>query len=182
MKLTNSSLHDKTKIPHTKIKRYAREFLPHDPDAKMRSGYTREFSIDDGFQIYLGNFLVSELAFSVRDAKQVLDDLTPWMQEQGLTPESQQEDQYIKDWQIEIYPTDTGDFYYQSIALLQHRMKKHSGYGKVEEKTFKTIPLTKTGVTLSAKKWKKYDYRKKIIPVSQLLELFKFALKEEMLG
>lgn len=65
-------------------KRWSREFLPPDPLAGMQSGYTRQYYLDDAFQVYLGGHLVARLHFSVPEARRVLADLTPWMKAEGL--------------------------------------------------------------------------------------------------
>ncbi|HDI59177.1 MAG TPA: hypothetical protein ENF48_02270 [Desulfobacteraceae bacterium] len=65
-------------------KRWSREFLPPDPLAGIRSGYARQYYLDDAFRVYLGGYLVSHLHLGVPDARQVLTDLTPWMKAEGL--------------------------------------------------------------------------------------------------
>ena len=62
-----------------KWKRWSREFLPPDPLGGLQSGYARQYNLDDAFIVYLGGYLVSELKFSIPEAKQILNDLKDWM-------------------------------------------------------------------------------------------------------
>lgn len=66
-----------------KWKRWSREFLPPDPLGGMQSGYARQYNPDQAFKIYLGGLLVSDLKFTIPEAKQILDDLEEWLVSQG---------------------------------------------------------------------------------------------------
>jgi len=85
--LTNTILSERLDIPLTKIRRWTKEFLPPDPKATRRSGYTREFSNNDGFKIFLGGYLVSNLGFSFEDARKLIKFLMPWIEQNGLLPD-----------------------------------------------------------------------------------------------
>lgn len=85
--LTNSIMAEKLEIPITKIRRYTKEFLPPDPRATRRSGYTREFSENDGFMVFIGGYLVSTLGFSYNEARRFMEPLFMWMQRIGLLPD-----------------------------------------------------------------------------------------------
>ncbi|ACL05866.1 hypothetical protein Dalk_4184 [Desulfatibacillum aliphaticivorans] len=87
MKLTNSMLAEKLDIPISKIRRWTKEFLPPDPIATRRSGYAREFSVNDGFIVFIGGHLVSKLSFSFIQAKEIIKALRPWLEGIGLVPE-----------------------------------------------------------------------------------------------
>jgi len=71
----------------TKARRWAKEFLPPDPNKGLRSGKTRRHSLNEVFRVYLGGYLVSKMAFSVLEAKTILKDLAVWMEGEGLYPE-----------------------------------------------------------------------------------------------
>ena len=59
--LTNTIMSEKLSISITKVRRNTKEFLGQDSKATRRSGYKREFSNNDGFFVYLGGLLVSDL-------------------------------------------------------------------------------------------------------------------------
>jgi hypothetical protein len=71
----------------TKARRWAKEFLPPDPDKGLRSGRTRRHGLNEVFTVYLGGHLVSKMGFSVLEAKAILEDLAVWMEREGLYPE-----------------------------------------------------------------------------------------------
>ena len=70
----------------TKARRWAKEFLPPDPEKGFRSGKTRQHSLNDLFKVFLGGYLVNGMGFSVSAAKTILSDLGPWMARKGLLP------------------------------------------------------------------------------------------------
>lgn len=80
----NRELSEKLGIKLAKWKRWSREFLPPDPLGGMQSGYARQFSLDDAFVVYVGGYLVSELKFSIPEARQILFDLREWMLSHGF--------------------------------------------------------------------------------------------------
>ena len=81
---TNRELADKLTINFAKWKRWSREFLPPDPLGGMQSGFTRQYSIDDAFKVYLGGHLVSVIKFTIPESKKILDDLHDWMVSVGI--------------------------------------------------------------------------------------------------
>ncbi len=76
---TNKELADKLHINLAKWKRWSREFLPPDPLGGLQSGYARHYKTDDAFTVVLGGHLVSELRFSIPQAKTILTDLQQWL-------------------------------------------------------------------------------------------------------
>jgi len=85
--LTNAILSEKLDIPLTKVRRWTKEFLPADPKATRRSGYTREFSNNEGFFIYLGGYMVSVLGFSFDQARKIFETVVPWLLSIGVVPD-----------------------------------------------------------------------------------------------
>ena len=75
----NRELAQKLGVNLAKWKRWSREFLPPDPLGGLQSGYARQYNLDDAFTVYLGGYLVSELKFSIPEAKQIVSDLKEWM-------------------------------------------------------------------------------------------------------
>ena len=81
---SNRELAQKLDINLAKWKRWSREFLPPDPLGGMQSGYARQYSPDDAFTVMLGGHLVSELKFTIPEAKKILADLSQWLQDKGF--------------------------------------------------------------------------------------------------
>ena len=81
---TNRELADRLSINLAKWKRWSREFLPPDPLGGMQSGYTRQYSIDDAFTVYLGGHLVSALKYTIPESKTILRDLHGWLSSIGI--------------------------------------------------------------------------------------------------
>jgi hypothetical protein len=64
-------------------KRWTREFLPPDPLGGLQSGYARQLSMREVFWVALGGHLVGFLKFSIHQAKAILADLEPWLEQNG---------------------------------------------------------------------------------------------------
>lgn len=81
---TNRQLSQKLAINLARWKRWSREFIPPDPLGGMQTGYARQYHPDEAFNVYLGGHLVSDLKFTIPEAKQILQDLQEWFAEQGF--------------------------------------------------------------------------------------------------
>lgn len=85
--LTNRKLSEKLNIPIGKIRRNTKEFLGEDPKATRRSGYEREFTINEGFFVYLGSVLVSKHGLTFGQARKAIEVIEPWLVMNQLVPE-----------------------------------------------------------------------------------------------
>ena len=81
---TNRELSKQLGINLAKWKRWSREFLPPDPLGGMQSGYARQYHPDQAFTVFLGGHLVSDLKFSIPEARQMMEDLKPWLSDKGF--------------------------------------------------------------------------------------------------
>ena len=81
---TNRELSKRLDINLARWKRWSREFIPPDPLGGMQSGYARQYNPDEAFNVYLGGHLVSDLKFTIPEAKQILADLQWWLAEKGF--------------------------------------------------------------------------------------------------
>jgi hypothetical protein len=84
--LTNKRIAE-SGIALSRVRRWAKEFLPPDPRATRRSGFTREYAEDDGWKVFLGGHIVGATGCSFNAARNLLDMLDPWMKRLGLFPE-----------------------------------------------------------------------------------------------
>lgn len=84
--ITNSDLARASKLPISKVRRNTKEFLPPDPQAGRRSGYSRRFKLDDAFKIFIGTHLVTILGYSFSDARTIITDIWPWAESVNLLP------------------------------------------------------------------------------------------------
>jgi hypothetical protein len=91
---TNRELADKLSINLAKWKRWSREFLPPDALGGMQSGYTRQYSIDDAFKVFLGGHLVSAIKYTIPEAKKILHDLQEWLAGVGIYQNSGRDLEY----------------------------------------------------------------------------------------
>jgi hypothetical protein len=89
--LTNKIMSEKLGIPISKVRRNTKELLGEDPKATRRSGYKREFSLNEGFLVFLGGELVSRFNLSFGNARKALDVIKPWLLKNGLVPEPPKE-------------------------------------------------------------------------------------------
>ena len=84
--LTNLILSEGLNSPISKVRRWTKELLPPDERATRRSGYTREFSINEGFYIYLGGTMVGKFGWTFAEAREALKIIWPWMESIGMMP------------------------------------------------------------------------------------------------
>jgi hypothetical protein len=88
-------------------KRWSREFLPPDPLGGLQSGFARQYSLPEAFQVYLGGHLVADLKFSIPKTKIILADLKEWVTTQFFSytlPEKQSLVQKsVKEYRIYIF-------------------------------------------------------------------------------
>ena len=50
----------------------------------MQSGYARQYLFKDLFKVFFGGVLLAHLKLSVTDSRKVLDDLSPWLGNNGF--------------------------------------------------------------------------------------------------
>jgi len=81
---TNRELAQKFGLNLAKWKRWSREFLPPDPLGGLQSGFARQYTLKDAFRVYLAGFLVSELKYSIPATKEIIDELTAWLESEKL--------------------------------------------------------------------------------------------------
>ncbi len=86
MPLTVKFLADKWNENLPKVRRWAREFLGPDPKATMRSGYTRELTLEGAFEVFMGGHLVSGLGFQIYEAKTIIEELRGLIKAKGFYP------------------------------------------------------------------------------------------------
>jgi len=149
---SNRDISERLGIRLTKWKRWSREFLPPDPLGGLRSGYARQYSIDQAFIVFLGGHLVADMHFSIPEAKKIAADLAGWFEKQGpLVDRSGNGSQansshpWPKDTAVTIYrrapkdlhqaQTDSGFFYVQRTCLADEGFEK--GGPRVRRETYR---------------------------------------------
>jgi hypothetical protein len=97
---TNRELSKILNVNLARWKRWSRSFLRPDPLGGRQSGYARQYAYRDLFKVYLGGHLLSHQKLSVPESRQVLADLSPWLNKNGFfdwngpsTAENQKEGQ-----------------------------------------------------------------------------------------
>jgi hypothetical protein len=107
-------------------KRWSREFLPPDPLGGLQSGFARQYSLQEAFQVYLGGHMVADLKISIPEAVTILGDLKEWVTTRYFSYRPPEEQslvrQTVKEYRIYIFmnlePTKT----VQTHAYMVHRM------------------------------------------------------------
>lgn len=69
-----------------KARRWSRELLGPDSKATRQSGFKRELTSGEAWEIYLGGVLISEGKFLVHEARTILRDLRPFLRQHLLYP------------------------------------------------------------------------------------------------
>lgn len=138
--LTNSILAKRSEISLFKVRRWTKELLPPDPIAKRRSGHAREFSNNDGFFVYLGGHLLSEVDLTFSMTRKILEALKPKLLAIGLVPDIPESAKrkgvdalIVRDYDVYIMPNikNAGDFYLNAQILLSIDVNdKKDSFGK----------------------------------------------------
>lgn len=185
--LTNKILSEKLSIPLYKIRRWTKELLPPDPRATRRSGYAREFSNNDGFLVYLGGYLVSALSLTFCEAKEVIKEITPWLEQNGMLPDipdsarREGPSQKVKFYKIEIFKVDKEwDIHIRGIISEKRGGGWNPPYRKrvVEDIRYALNP-DEFKIHTHSENWElegkgipKEEWFAKTVPISKLLENF----------
>ena len=81
--ITNRLLEEATNFTHAQIKRWAVAFLNVDEASGQHSGISRTYSFEQAVMIFFGGYLVRDLKFTLIEARQIIDDVSRWMNDQG---------------------------------------------------------------------------------------------------
>ena len=126
---------EKLKIPPDRWKRWAREFIGIDPKAARQGGVARTFTLDQVFHIYLCGWLVTDLQYSIPEARTIVIDLEPWLKERGLWPDSQSKTlgdawDIVGECRITIHSTgEDVPFAYSAFGIIEQEDIVYKGYG-----------------------------------------------------
>ena len=106
---TNKELAKRFRINLARWKRWSREFLPPDPLGGLQSGYARQYNANEAFILFLAGHLVSEMKFSICEARNILTTLHPWLLQHGFlynfsnsAQKDSQNGALIRAWQLVI--------------------------------------------------------------------------------
>jgi hypothetical protein len=93
-----------------------------------RSGYARQYSIDDAWIVFIGGHLVAGLKFTIPEARQILKDLHQWFKAAGIlfganpTPQAPKlagiREYQVAIWQETVETTAPPHFYYLIRGLV----------------------------------------------------------------
>lgn len=134
-KIRTSTLSAATALSHTKVKRWAREFLGPDPSVSMQGGRARQYSLEDAWKIRLGGYLIASLGFEMIEAKQIIEETWQELKQHGLTPYSKDKKKRKITWNLTVYPMQVqGHFSYvwESRKIIK-KLSDESGYKKTIE-------------------------------------------------
>lgn|GEM_PF-300645 len=84
--LTNKELAERMGISQGNVRRFVKEVLPPDPVATQQSGIARKHSPNDAFAVFLVSKLISDLGYTMVEAKNILVDIGKWLTDKGLFP------------------------------------------------------------------------------------------------
>jgi hypothetical protein len=162
---------------HTKLKRYVREFLGPDDQATIRSGYARDLDLRQAFIVFLGAHLVSTQAYTVFQARQILDDLSGLLEEKGLFPDSKPDynAQGLKEFILEIFPVKGGGFYYQAKEII--KVYQDPDDPSCINETYREFPVITKDMKIGSR-IQFNQFNSKLFRVSILLQLFQLQIND----
>lgn len=173
----NSDLAQLLDKPNTKVRRWAKEFLPPDPKATIQSGYARQHTLRDAFIIYLGGFLVSDLHYIAYAARQILTDLNGWLEKRGIYPDLKYNENIdgipIKSWKIDIMPRIPSGFHYNAIGIVERKVERHKKRN-VKIRKYIEEPIIPEGY---GKGFQYDDANVRVLRISWLVEIFKSKIE-----
>ena len=184
--LTNTILAKKLDIPLSKIRRWTKEFLPPDPLATRRSGYTRKFSENDGFMVYVSGYLVSNLDFSFASTRDIMKELSSWIYKIGLLPDIPSSakklgvDRKIQDYEVNFFPLEKNvGWSYYIIGIVKETLSESKD--AMGREYFKG---QRDYVAYQISESTTYDYKSsrridKKLPISELLYNFLDRIKAD---
>jgi hypothetical protein len=154
-------------------KRWSREFLPPDPRAGLQDGFTREFSLDEAWTVFVGGHLVATLKFTIPQAKIILSDIRPWMRANGLFPEPPYVTEFpeysIWLWEINILPGIKRPFYYEAIGIITWEEEDlNQGPAKLVTENYIKTPILKEDEPAEAAEARE----KRVLMIEGLLQVF----------
>lgn len=170
-------------------KRWSREFLPPDPLGGLQSGFARQYSLSEAFQVYLGGHLVADLKFSVPESKIIVGDLKDWVTSQyfSYTPPEEQSSirQSVKEYRIYIFTDLELTQAVKAHAYLVRRVidqEKSHGKGAriVTERYIENwLEQGETAGGYGRPRDVPYWMAARILYISKIYQIFKEALQEE---
>ena len=134
MTMKNKEFSEKFGIPHSKVRRYAKDFLSPDPVATLHSGKAREHSVNEAFTIYLAEHLIANMGFKTDEAKNIMQSLEPWLKLKGFYPELDSgvlPDEEPTSIHI-IRAGTTSGFFYKSVKLILNKPLEQDKIHKYE--------------------------------------------------
>jgi hypothetical protein len=171
MAFKNRELAEKLNINFEKWRRWSREFAP----GNTPKGYEREYLFRDAFKVYLGGHLVSQMGYSVQQAKKILSDLDTWLIDNEFYSETRfpvvKKYPNAQSWSIGISPTDEGAFCYNLKGSIEKKeSKKYDAPAIVEAYHEDSIfPIDK-------KRWVTYEDKEMVLRLSSIRFVFLFKM------
>ena len=185
----NRELSDRLGFKLSRWKRWSREFLPPDPLGGLQSGFARQYSPAEAFQVYLGGHLVSNIKCSIPEAKIILKDLKEWISAQYFSYQSVEELPSVqppaKEYRIYIFMNiDPMQVVQPHHYLVRRVIDEEFSHGKgariVTERYIEN--WLKEGETLSLHESQEvlpHWMAAKILYITKVYQIFTECLKEE---
>ena len=171
-------------------KRWSREFLPPDPLGGLQSGFARQYSPAEAFQVYLGGHLVSNIKCSIPEAKIILADLKEWISAQYFSYQSVEDPPLVqpqaKEYRIYIFmnidPLQVVQpHHYVVRRVIDEEISRGKGARIVTERYIEN--WLKEGETLSLLESQgamPHWMAAKILYITKVYQIFTERLKEEV--
>lgn len=182
---TNRELSEKLDVNIAKWKRWSREFLPPDPLGGMQSGYARQYTTDDSLTVYLGGHLVSELKYTIPEAKIILNDLQKWLMNNGFYINSESKRKYKENVNELITKhiiyiiraknsnNNSNNFFYRVRGIISDKPIDYRGF-KIREERYVEISMGQKGEGNTT-----YDMKTaKILNITEIHRYFKVCLAD----
>ena len=178
----NRELSEKFGVNLARWKRWSREFLPPDPLAGQQAGYARQYYAGHAFTVYLGGQLVSELGFSIPEARLILTQCNPWMKVRGFAfdPRGNRKprtgiDRHVTSYAIHIRVSPERKLVMFARGVIGRRYQEYHGHPVVEA-LYVDQPITPPGAPGTDADG---TGSMKVLLISELLEHFRKTLDPE---
>jgi len=186
----NRELSDRLGFKLSRWKRWSREFLPPDPLGGLQSGFARQYSPAEAFQVYLGGHLVSKIKCSIPESKIILDDLKEWISIQYFSYQSAEDPPLVqppaKEYRIYIFMSiDPKQVVRPHHYMIRRVIDEEISHGKgarivTERYIEKWLKEKETLSLLEGQEAANHWMAAKILYISKVYQIFTERLKEEV--
>lgn len=176
----------------TQCRRWVRDALPKDENAKERSGYVRKFSLEDALSVYVFGYLIYHKKLDTQRARAIVDNIRVWLKDNFAPVDSFHERHRIPGWELyAIVHKDLQTIVIQAKVIRKTETTSHDrkaivnrNYNYKQEGEVELVTLIRNGVREKSQPVSFFDCLEEaanfdvVIPIEQLAWAISTSYKE----